>query len=651
MDRFQFKSLPLAQYAAKTSWALHMTRMRPIRRRRWPAAATERSILYRQKVTGQSGEDICKGLQPGEPVLYRSTGSPYGGAHETPAIVEAQVNKAQPQRRRKRLYHTASYTRASQMTSIQRNNTETHFDPKTGVTDSQSTNLLRRSNDEPTIYQLPIELLLPIFEWALKEWYYGHGSIYYRHLCALSTVCTRWHSIIQHSPQLWATVPGSIKEEGIRKVLERSSDTLLDIEYNPGKEEGGRYPDGHITPFFDILGSASGRWRTLNLTKSVSEGQTRKLLLLPAPNLEQLTFEDHQSPRQGMENVDFFGGNCPKLKDIHIYGLTCKWDQAAFKGLEALKLSDISFDSVAPILDIIRPLPLLRRLEVLNCHISEDAPASTQPVSLPNLQFLRVEFDNTGVITYTEQFISRISASPSCPLYVSFADLDDDDDCYADAFCQWLFGRQTKAVLASLRSLKLGFTVTEGPRDPSLLDFELFSDSVAVKGGFNGYRFEEYVSLMAYIQGLFQRSATSETFTQLTLSGDAANLLYSSELIAPFTDLPPITKLELVKPVWDSLSSSKEDASEESSPRPPSSYSAIKDIILRAVPPDSILDIILGTLGDLRERTLPMKECRVGTLDYVEIHAEEKDFREAEAAVKVLRNDPRIGKVNLYIAL
>ncbi|KAG8929782.1 hypothetical protein FRC01_003777 [Tulasnella sp. 417] len=540
------------------------------------------------------------------------------------------------------------------MTSIQRNSTETHFDSKTRVTGSVSNSQLCCLNDEPIIYQLPIELLLPIFEWALKEWYYSHGSMYYRHLCALSTVSTRWHYIIQHSPRLWTTVPGSIKEEGLRKVLERSSDKLLDIEYNPGGEEEGRCPEEHITTFFDILGPASARWRTLNLTTSVSKDRAREFLQLSAPNLEQLTFEDHQSPRWGMENVDLFSGNCPNLKDIHIYGATCTWDQAAFKGLEALKLSDVSFSSVGPILDLIRPLPQLRKLEFLHCHINEDVQASIQPVLLPNLQFLRVEFDNAGLIPYTEQFLSRISASPSCPLYVSFADLDDDDDeDYADIFCKWIFGRQTEAVLAGLQGLKLSFATAEGENDDGLLDFEIFSDSASIKGGFNGYRFEEYVFLMAYIQGLFQRSAASETFAQMTLSGDAANLLYSSELIAPFTDLPPITKLELVKPVWASLNTSKEDVSEDSelSPGPPSFYSAINNIILRAVSPDSILDIILGILGDPRERTLPMTECRVKTLDHVEIYVAEKDFVEAEAAVEVLRNDLRIEKVDLYVVL
>ncbi|KAG8929781.1 hypothetical protein FRC01_003776 [Tulasnella sp. 417] len=534
------------------------------------------------------------------------------------------------------------------MTSIQGTDMETLLDSKNGVNGSKSTNQLSRLNDDLIINQLPIEIFLPIIEWVLKKWYYGHGLVYYRHLCALSAVCTRWYSMVQHSPQLWTTVPGAIKEEGLKKILQRSSDKLLEVEYNGVGEEGEGYAE-HLTKLLDILGSASGRWRTLNLTTSSSNVRIRDFLQLPAPNLKRLSFEDHQPSESGMDNIEFFGGNCPNLKDIHIYGATCNWFEPVFKGLDFLKLSDITFDTVAPILDLIRPLSQLTRLDIRDCHISEDVPEGTQPVSLPNLQFLRVEFDNIGLITYTEQFLSHLSASPSCPLYVSFADLDDNDDCYADAFCRWLFGRQTKAVLEGVQSLTLGFTITES--DENLLHFELLSGSTSVRGGFNGYRLEEFIPLMVNIQSLFQRSTASETFTKLVLSGFGANHLYSSELIAPFTDLPPITNLELVKPVWNSLNSSEEDLSEELGPSPPSPYSTIRNITLREVSPDSILDIVLGALGDLRERTLPMKECRVEALDYVEIHIEQKDFSRTEAVAEVLRNDPRIGKVDLYVAL
>ncbi|KAG8929783.1 hypothetical protein FRC01_003778 [Tulasnella sp. 417] len=539
------------------------------------------------------------------------------------------------------------------MTSIQRKDTEKLFEPKNRVNGSESTVQLCRSNDKPFIHRLPVELLLQIFECAVEAWYYSHDSTYYRHLCTFSRVCIRWYSIIQRSPRLWTTVPGSIKEEGLRKILQQSLDKLLDIQYHPGKEE--EYSERDQT-FYNVLGPASGRWRTLNLTVNNSGMDTCGFLQLPAPNIKQLSFEDIQWTGLGLGDAEFLGGNCPYLKDIHISGVTCEWSQAAFMRVENLKISETWFESVAYLLDIIRPLPQLRRLEICdcicNCDPNEGVIPEPQTVSLPNLQFLRVEFwliDN--VMTPPEQFLTHLSAPPPCPLYVTFLDLDQDDDgSFVDTLCDWLFGRQTRAVLEGVEYLKLGFARPDEDLGGSV-DFELFSGAANVKGGFKGSRIKDIQYVLECIQGVFQRSNASETFTKLTLSGGGAILLNHSQIISQFKDLPPITHLELVEPVWPLENSPSENISEDLTSCTPSAFAMIKNVTLREVSPDAVLDIVLGVLGDPQERTPPMSECRVETLDHVEIHVEVKDFHKAEAVMELLRNEPRIGKVDLYVAL
>ncbi|KAG8930425.1 hypothetical protein FRC01_002793 [Tulasnella sp. 417] len=495
------------------------------------------------------------------------------------------------------------------------------------VTGSEPTNQLLRLNDEPIINQLPVELLLQLFECALGPCDREHGRWYYRRLCALS--------------RLWTTVPGFIKEGGLRKILERSLDKHIDIKCDHARVD--------FTTYFDILDSASERWRTLSLETSRTvalKHQTRDFLQLPAPNLERLGFKCTDWDLLDMRNVEFFRGNCPNLREIEISGVTCEWSQAAFGGLEIIKLSYVDFNNVGFILDIIRPLSLLRKLDIYDCVIEEELSAPTQPVSLPNLQFLRVEFHFNGEVKIpTEQLLSRISAPPACPLYISLDYNDvEEEGPLAEPFCEWLFGRQTKAVLEGVERLTLGFVYSEDDRC-GLVTFELHSSSAKIRGGFKDSGMKDGLYVLEYIQGLFRRSSASKTFTKLIVSADRAYLLDNSEIIASFKELPPITHLEVIEPEWHCHDPPREDTSDSES----LAYSTIKNVVLWEVVPDRILGFVLGALGDSHEYGPLLSKWRVEDLGHVEIHVDA--CNEVEAVVEALRNDPRIGKVDLYVAL
>lgn len=254
---------------------------------------------------------------------------------------------------------------------------------------------------------------------------------------------------------------------------------------------------------------------------------------------------------------------------------------------------------------------------------------------------------NTGVIFATESFLDYISAPPQCSLHISLANIEDEADSILVTFCEWLFGRQTKEVLEGVESFKLGFDISRDGTDRSL-NFQLLSGSANVGGGIRRYWSWDAQHVLEYIQGLFQRSRSSETFTTLTLSRREVDLLNDSQIITPFQDLPPVTRLELIQPLWSSTS---EDVSTGLALRTPSPFSTIKSLILREVSPKDILEIVLGVLGDPQARTRQMSESRLAYLDHVEIHVEQKEFSEVEAVVEILRNDPRIGIVDLYVTL
>ncbi|KAG8912358.1 hypothetical protein FRC01_005139, partial [Tulasnella sp. 417] len=503
-------------------------------------------------------------------------------------------------------------------------------------------------NDTLAIHQIPIELLMTIFECFLQP--ATTALMYYRQLCTLSGVCARWLFIIQHSPKLWTNAAGIIEQEGFLKVLERSSDKLIDVEYDPPFGFGWRYGELHFVDFIGSFASATRRWRTLILGTSYYPGDLPSdFLQFPAPNLERLVFKNDQV--WDMEDVELFGGDCPNLKHIHLEGAQFNWSQPAFERLESLKLLGVSFNTVGSILDIIRPLTQLRRLEIHDCDVSEQVPENTQSVSLPNLHFLRAEFaNNDESISSTEQFLSRTSAPPECSLYISLINLDEKNSFVA-TFCGWLFGKQTKEVLEGVEKFNLGFEILEDDPESGPVDFELVSGSANIQGGIRGFGPKDVHYVLEYIQGLFRRSCPSKTFTSLRLSGCGVELLNNNQILTPFKELPPITHLELVDPVWPSQNPSSDEVSNGLGLPTASPFSAIKALILREVYPEDILETVLGVLGDPQGAAHSTPECRAEHLDLVEIHIEEADFTEVEGVVEVLRNDSRIGRVDLYVAL
>ncbi|KAG9043827.1 hypothetical protein FS837_009068 [Tulasnella sp. UAMH 9824] len=355
-----------------------------------------------------------------------------------------------------------------------------------------------------------------------------------------------------------------------------------------------------------------------------------------------------------MEDVEFFGGICPKLRHIRVVSATCKWSQVAFKGLESLDLSKVSFDSVGPILDIVRDIPQLKKLEICNCDVNDVVPTNTRSVSLPNLQFLRAEFDNkSGLISATEEFLKHISAPLQCSLYISVFGIDNEEASIVTAFCDWLLGRQTRAVLEGLERFQLGFDVSEGNMVDSV-HFGLFSGSATIKGGIKAFGPQDVLHVLEYIKKMFQESHVSKPFTDLRLSKRGVELLAANEFFTLFKDHPPITRLELDEPVWYVWDASFDDVLGN----PGSPFSTIRNLILRpncgtsqTMTPDKIIDTVLSAMETARARTPLMSERQTELLACLELFVEEQNFNRVQPAVKALREDPRIGKVDLYVAL
>ncbi|KAG8929777.1 hypothetical protein FRC01_003772 [Tulasnella sp. 417] len=254
---------------------------------------------------------------------------------------------------------------------------ETHLEPKHGasikpnIDMAPSVKTLRCVNEAVTIHQIPTELLIIVFEYLLQTT--PNALMYYRGLCTLSGVCTYWRFIIQHSPSLWTKVAGIIDQEGLLKVLERSSDNLIDVEYDSRCGFDWRYGRSHFIDFIGTVASATRRWRTLVLgTGDYPGDQPSDFLQFPAPNLERLIFTNDLDGH--LEDVELFGGDCPNLKHIHLERAQFNWSQPAFTSLKSLELYEVFFYSVGSILDMIRPITQLQSLEICDCGVIEEIP-------------------------------------------------------------------------------------------------------------------------------------------------------------------------------------------------------------------------------------------------------------------------------------
>lgn len=400
--------------------------------------------------------------------------------------------------------------------------------------------------------------------------------------------------------------------------------------------------------FLGTVVSTIERWRTLSLNclGVDSEGPIKAFLQAPAPNLERLVLDDGEMELE-IPDVELFVGNSPKLEDVRVVGVACKWSHITFKGLKRLHLSYIFFDSVKPILDIIRDCPQLHTLEVLDCNIGDDNLPTVKSVWLPNLQVLDLGLDDTlEPISATEHFLDHVSAPPHCALYVTPFEIRDEDAFFKATFGGWLCGRQTPAVLEGIEGLELRLGSSQG-HERSLY-FDLFSGPSTIKGGVRGCGTKEATQTLACIWSVLQQSRTWEPTITIKVFRGGATFLKQTDFTSQLNRFPPITRLEL-----EALLSHSEY--EDIFHGPPlhtgSLFLMVRHITFRGMPPGVVMNIVQSALRGPAAETGSASGTRIDHLDHVEIHVREQDFLNAEKVVEVLRNNKKIGKVSLYVAI
>ncbi|KAG8905681.1 hypothetical protein FRC00_013114, partial [Tulasnella sp. 408] len=454
-----------------------------------------------------------------------------------------------------------------------------------------------------------------------------------------------------NSPQLWTRISADIKAEGFKKVLQRSSGHLIDITCEISPPGLGQNPEEHLEVFLSTLGDITERWRTLDLKSlgDAHESSVKDALQSPASNLERLVLDD-EILEFDMSDIELFGGDCPHLKDVRVVGVHCGWSQAVFKGLENLYLSWVTLSSLELILDILRDCPQLRKLQICECTFVNDIPSTTRPVSLPCLQILHVEIEeDMGPTSAIDQLLNLISAPLHCALYTTISEIEGEEDSRRIRFEKWLFGRQPQRVLEGLDRFELhlgGSQLSE-----CYMAFTLSSECSVIRGGSRAWDAREATHVMKSIEDMRQRSRTSGMRTTLKISSSGLSYFESGDFVSQFNRLPPVSRLEIVDLSSPSESDVIVDAFLGSGPEAVSRFATIRHLSFRETHLDIVSGIVQAALGNPETETDSKSKDQMDRLYHLEIHVEEPEFARTEQMVEALRKNPRIGKVDLYVAL
>lgn len=188
------------------------------------------------------------------------------------------------------------------------------------------------------------------------------------------------------------------------EALKRSAALALDLRYELGMS---------LDIFMQELTPHIRRWRKVVVDYyTIGLEHLQKFLALPAPLLEQLVLRN-QMPIRGFVTVDISVEQAPRLREVEIRGVPCRWEAATFRGLESLRISRVFFQSFNQILGLLHRSPCLLKLE-LDCGItpysSPEIDLTFRQINLPLLRNVSISFNNSH---HTETIFGCLQL-PSC---------------------------------------------------------------------------------------------------------------------------------------------------------------------------------------------------------------------------------------------
>ncbi|KAG9041093.1 hypothetical protein FS837_012738 [Tulasnella sp. UAMH 9824] len=285
-------------------------------------------------------------------------------------------------------------------------------DPNQSAHSPQLIELRRRRNALVSLYQLPVELLLTIVRFYLKE--VAVCGRHYSHLTKLSLVSTSFKNIFEEGSEFWACIGAALPIPGVEMCLVRSRNQPLDIyldsikyavqkeapSINTGKwDEVFNIQRAYEKAFLDRVLPHFSRVQVASLkieTESWVSLQT--VLGSPAPLLESFSIEGGGArdpfPVPPVNGVEAFSGHAPRMKALSIgKKLHSLVGCYKFSGLSSLYIWSENTLVADNIITILSGSPNLSSVVIiewmtargfdpsLGTKLTTDAPPQTKPSS------------------------------------------------------------------------------------------------------------------------------------------------------------------------------------------------------------------------------------------------------------------------------
>lgn len=227
--------------------------------------------------------------------------------------------------------------------------------------------LRRRRNTLAPIHTLPLELLVQIIFFVLDD----HGTSWYQHLHALSTVSSAWMDVIHHTPAFWTNIHSSDPANVTFRALERSQGCPISVMFRFYRT--GSADQLSTKEFLQLVGGQMQRCSSLDIHLWISPAGSLCVLESPAPSLKRLNLAVMR-PRFMFEDVvlDLLSDHAPQLKDLQLCKVGARnWSSSIFKGLRVLAIdgSPTSMPSLDQIMEMLRSN---LELETLRLHHPPD---------------------------------------------------------------------------------------------------------------------------------------------------------------------------------------------------------------------------------------------------------------------------------------
>lgn len=241
------------------------------------------------------------------------------------------------------------------------------------------------------INQLPIDILVVIFQLVPKQPLVKNDRVNGPEWVLLGRVCRHWRAVLLEHACFWRTIFVRRHPRWFQLAVARSQQALLELEVY----------DVSALSSVDVS-TYRDRIRTLEVgftPKCESDALVlSSIISAPSPSLQHLTisaFRTYGTPYAPILD----GGNYPRLAYLTVSGVSVSWSAQFVSQLTTLDLSRcsiypsrISFDAFLDVLEHGRQLEHLTLDQFLAaaCHTDSHPPRSRHQIYLPRLQRLTV---------------------------------------------------------------------------------------------------------------------------------------------------------------------------------------------------------------------------------------------------------------------